>query len=276
MEIVWTDALVLWTAALTISFFTSMSGVSGAFLLLPFQAYYFGIISPSISGTNHIFNIIATPGGIYHYAREGRMLWSLVLPLVVGSIPGVIAGAWIRIRYLPDAQGFKLFAGVVLLAVAIRLLWDILLKNPEQNPESLECEAPDIRFSYFLVSIVAAVVGLVGGIYGVGGGVFIAPFILTVFRLPVRTIAGATLFCTLVTSTMGALSFEIFANLQEMDSYAPDWKTGIVLGLGGLAGTYLGARCQKYFPVAVIKGVLGSGLIIISIVYVISGLLSSM
>lgn len=58
---------------LAISFCTSMVGVSGAFLLLPFQMSVLGYVAPSVSATNLVFNLVAIPGGVWRYAREGRM-----------------------------------------------------------------------------------------------------------------------------------------------------------------------------------------------------------
>ncbi len=58
-----------------ISFFTSMIGVSGAFLLLPFQMSVLGYVTPSVSATNFVFNLVAIPGGIRRYASEKRMNW---------------------------------------------------------------------------------------------------------------------------------------------------------------------------------------------------------
>lgn len=52
-----------------------LGGVSGAFLLLPFQVSILGYTAPSVSGTNQVFNIVAIPSGVYPYIREGRMLW---------------------------------------------------------------------------------------------------------------------------------------------------------------------------------------------------------
>ena len=51
--------------AFVVSFFTSMGGVSGAFLLLPFQVRFLGCTSPSVSATNQGFNIVAIPSGVY-------------------------------------------------------------------------------------------------------------------------------------------------------------------------------------------------------------------
>ena len=50
--------------AFVVSFFTSMGGVSGAFLLLPFQMSFLGYTTPSVSATNQLFNIVAIPSGV--------------------------------------------------------------------------------------------------------------------------------------------------------------------------------------------------------------------
>jgi uncharacterized membrane protein YfcA len=55
--------------ALAVSFVTSMGGVSGAFLLLPYQVSALGFTSPGVSSTNLLYNIVAIPGGIYLGAR---------------------------------------------------------------------------------------------------------------------------------------------------------------------------------------------------------------
>ena len=83
---IWIPPLV----AFVISFFTSMGGVSGAFLLLPFQMSFFGYIHPSVSATNQLFNIVAIPSGVYRYCKEGRMVWPLTWVVVVGTLPGVL------------------------------------------------------------------------------------------------------------------------------------------------------------------------------------------
>ncbi len=99
-------------------------------------------------------------------------------------------------------------------------------------------------------------VGIVGGIYGIGGGAIIAPFFVSILRLPVYTIAGATLMGTFVTSMAGVGFFQAIAPYYPSRSVAPDWTLGILFGLGGMAGMYLGARCQKYIPARVIKWML--------------------
>ncbi|MBU0616803.1 MAG: sulfite exporter TauE/SafE family protein, partial [Planctomycetes bacterium] len=103
----WVPPLV----ALVISAFTSMGGVSGAFLLLPFQVSVLGFTSPAVSPTNLVYNIVAIPGGVFRYVREKRMAWPLTWSIIVATVPGVCIGAILRIKYLPDPRAFKFFVG---------------------------------------------------------------------------------------------------------------------------------------------------------------------
>ncbi|MFZ5905866.1 MAG: sulfite exporter TauE/SafE family protein [Nitrospirota bacterium] len=111
--------------ALVVSFFTSMGGVSGAFLLLPFQMSYLNFTSPSVSATNFVFNIVAIPSGVYRYLKEGRMAWPLTWVVIIGTLPGVFIGYYLRVLYLPDPGAFKLFVGCVLLYIGIRLIYEL-------------------------------------------------------------------------------------------------------------------------------------------------------
>lgn len=115
--------------AFVLSFFTSMGGVSGAFLILPFQVSILGFTSPAVSSTNQLYNIVSIPGGLYKYFREGRMVMPLAWIVIFGTLPGVLIGAVLRIEFLPDPTNFKLFAGLVLSYMGIRLLLDIIAKK---------------------------------------------------------------------------------------------------------------------------------------------------
>jgi uncharacterized membrane protein YfcA len=111
--------------ALVVSFFTSMGGVSGAFLLLPFQMSFLNFTSPSVSATNFVFNIVAIPSGVYRYLKEGRMAWPLTWVVIAGTLPGVFIGYYLRVLYLPNPRTFKLFVGCVLLYIGVRLIYEI-------------------------------------------------------------------------------------------------------------------------------------------------------
>ncbi|MBI4848725.1 MAG: sulfite exporter TauE/SafE family protein [Nitrospirae bacterium] len=126
--------------ALVVSFFTSMGGVSGAFLLLPFQMSVLKYTTPSVSATNFVFNIVAIPSGVYRYLKEGRMAWPLTWIVIVGTLPGVFIGYYLRVLYLPDPRTFKLFVGCVLLYIGSRLFHEVTGKAAAGKSRSTALE----------------------------------------------------------------------------------------------------------------------------------------
>jgi uncharacterized membrane protein YfcA len=280
--------------AFAISFFTSMGGVSGAFLLLPFQMSVLGFTSPAVSATNQLFNIVAIPSGVARYIREGRMVWPLTWIVIAGTLPGVLIGAVVRVRWLPDPTAFKVFAGAVLLYIGARMAVDLVrggarhagAKAAEERfhaaarnrPAETAASGEELRatvvrrFSLARISYefhgevfdiatpgifaLAFLVGIVGGIYGIGGGAIIAPFFVAFFGLPVYTVAGAALMGTFITSVAGVAFYQAIAPLFPSLAVAPDWPLGLLFGLGGAAGMYCGARLQKHVPARFIKWML--------------------
>jgi hypothetical protein len=68
---------------------------------------------------------------------------------------------------------------------------------------------------------------------------------------------------TFITSVAGVIFYEAIAPFYPNMSIAPDWLLGILFGLGGMAGMYLGARCQKFVPAKAIKWML-AGVIVLT------------
>lgn len=291
---IWLPPLV----SFTISFFTSMAGISGAIFLLPFQMSALGFTSPSVSSTNLVYNIIAIPGGVYRYFREGRMLMPLTLIIIAGTLPGVIAGGFLRLEFLPDPKPFKVFAGLVLLYIGIRMFMDIMKNRKKKtssltnsgetqlqwkaNTVSLSLHHYDFEFQGNVykcrtegIFFLSLVVGLVGGIYGIGGGAIIAPFLVEFYSLPVYTIAGATLAGTFITSVIGVAFYQLVAPLYESSVMAvsPDWILGALFGFGGILGVYLGARTQRFVSTKWLKLILGFTLLVVALSYIINYLI---
>jgi uncharacterized membrane protein YfcA len=282
------NPLTPFTVAFVVSFFTSMGGVSGAFLLLPFQVSVLGYTAPSVSGTNQVFNIVAIPSGVYRYIREGRMLWPLTWAVIIGTLPGVFIGAWVRIRYLPDPKNFKLFVGMVLCYIGFRLLMDVI-KNKSQKKtiqtvinrhriRLIETSIRQVKFDYdgetyqFSPPVVYAIcflVGIIGGIYGIGGGSIIAPFFVVIIGLPVFIVAGAALMGTFITSVAGVAFYQCLAWIYTDVAVAPDWALGVLFGFGGLFGMYFGARTQKFVSARIIKGILCGCVLFVAARYIV-------
>lgn len=275
--------------AFVISFFPSMVGISGAILLLPFQMSVLQFTTPSVTATNLVYNLAAIPSGVYRYLREGRMVWHLTWAIIAGTIPGVAIGYFLRVRYLPDPGTFKVFAGCILLYIGWRLLSEALRKSSKGHVRttdtfteastvtSIKASLSRVAFAFqggsyaFSVPVMAGLaflVGIIGGIYGIGGGALMAPLCVTLFRLPIYTIAGASLAGTLLTSIVGVALYSLVPPPVGL-STAPDWELGLLFGAGGIAGMYLGARCQRYVPQRALKLLLAGLMLFLAAQYLL-------
>jgi uncharacterized membrane protein YfcA len=247
--------------------------------------------------------MIAIPGGVYRFIKEGRMVWPITFIIILGTLPGVFIGAIVRLEYLPDPNNFKFFAGLVLLYIGIKLLREILTRKEKSNHKSaeekfrkhikesssngsqmlykvavkeftisgivFEFAGEVFRVNNFWLSMLSFIVGIIGGIYGIGGGAIIVPFLVSFFRLPVYTVSGAALMGTFTTSVAAVIFYQILSNFYPGVSVAPDWLLGLLFGLGGAAGIYLGARTQKYIHAKIIKYILVTFLMFTAINYIV-------
>ena len=258
----WTDITAL-AAAFVIAAAATPAGISGAVLLLPFQVSVLGTPSPAVTPTNLLYNVIATPGALYRYWRQGQAGGRLALVLIAGTLPGVIAGSVIRVELLPGPHVFDAVAGAVLAPLG---LWLALTRPPGDSSPVRPVRLIPVP----VLVMLSAAVGCIGGVYGIGGGSILAPVLTGSGRKP-SEVAPAALASTFVTSVAGVVTFTILA-AHAHGSVAPDWPTGIALGTGGLAGGYAGARLQARLPDVLIRRLMGVLVLAIGLRYLWSGL----
>src|SRR5712671_2423489 len=153
---VWTEIVAL-VAAYVIAVLATPAGVSGAVLLLPFQVSVLGTPSPAVTPTNLLYNVVATPGALYRYWRQGQTGDRLAPVLIAGTLPGVIAGSVIRVELLPGPRVFDLVVAAVLMPLGI---W-LALTRPSRPDDP---DRPARLIPIPVLVILAAAVGCVGGI----------------------------------------------------------------------------------------------------------------
>ncbi len=251
--------------AFGIAVLTTPAGVSGAVLLLPVQVSILGTPSPAITPTNLLYNVIATPGGLVRYWRTGALSGGLARTLALGTLPGVIIGAVIRVEYLAGPKAFLVIVAIVLLPLGA---W--LATRGARRPEATDPNAAPVRRSSSGVFALAVAVGVIGGIYGIGGGSILAPILLAL-GFTIYDVAGAALAATFLTSVAGVVTYQLL-QLRHGGSIAPDWTLGLAMGAGGLAGSYVGARLQPHLPETLIRRSLGILVLAVAVRYLSEGL----
>jgi len=233
--------------AFLVALATTPAGVSGAVLLLPVQISVLGVPSPAVTPTNLLFNVAAVPGGLLRFGREGRLLGPLTWLLVAGSLPGVVLGSIIRVEWLSGDDAFLFVAAGVLLPLGLWLLVGAQRIAPRPRTPT--------RRARCALSVVALVVGTLGGVYGIGGGSLLAPILLAA-GFSAYQVAPATLASTFLTSIVGIAAYQVL-QLTHGGSIAPEWVLGAWLGAGGFAGSYVGARLQRRLPESALRRLLG-------------------
>ncbi len=241
------------------------AGVSGAVLLLPIQLSVLHVPSPAVTPTNLLFNVGAVPGGLLRFWHERRLLNTLTGLLVAGTLPGVIAGAVIRVELLSGGRAFELVVAGVLLPLG---LW--LALGSQRIPRPPPALSRRARCAIWSLSLA---VGTVGGIYGVGGGSLLAP-ILIAAGFSAYEVAPATLTATFLTSMVGIATYQILQTTHG-GAIAPDWALGAFLGVGGFLGSYLGARLQSRLPERALRRLLGVIACLVAARYVQTGVVST-
>ena len=162
-------------------------------------------------------------------------------------LPGVIAGAIIRVQLLSSSRAFTFVAAGVLFPLG---LW--LMLGAQRIPRVRPRPTPRTNR---MICALALIVGTVGGIYGIGGGSLLAPILLAA-GYSAYEVAPATITATFLTSIVGVLTYQLL-QLTHGGAIAPDWILGAWIGAGGFAGSYLGARLQRRLPEASIRRLLG-------------------
>ena len=245
--------------AFTVSFVTSQGGISGAYLLLPIQSYILNTANPVISSTNLMYNLISIPLSMHRYIRERRLAAPLTSILVVGSVIGAMVGVWLRWQYLVGGYVFSYFMGSVLLLLSIELiLSSLLMKRIHTYEATMQCRHAGLslviitnrgntyRVNTPLLFIIATLVGIVSGAYGIGGASILSPILMGPMELSPYVISGPTLIVTFAVSIIGVVSYTYLG-------YPPDLINGLFMGLGGMAGIYLGTITQRRLPERYIK-----------------------
>ena len=245
--------------AFPVATITTPAGVSGAVFLLPVQVSLLDVPSPALAPTNLLYNVISTPGALARFARERRLRSPLTRALLIGTVPGVAAGAVLRVEVLSGPRSFLVVVAIVLAPLGASLL----AERPSQRRSAPAVPGVGVSWCAFAT-------GLIGGVYGIGGGSLLGP-LLAYLGFTLYAVAPAALTSTFVTSVVGVLAYVMSEFLKNEHAIAPDWTLGLSMGIGGVCDSYLGARLQRRVPEAALRRLLGVVCLLLAVRYATQG-----
>ena len=217
-------AMVLLTALMCIAALLYASvGHGGASGYLAAMAL-FNVAPEVMKPTALVLNLFVAGVGTIRYGRAGCFSWNTLWPFAVVSIPFAFLGGMWRL----PASAYRIILGVVLLFAA----WRLAIKQSAHAP------ATPKPIVLPLALVFGAVIGLLSGLTGVGGGIFLSPLILLLGWADVRKTAGVSAAFIWVNSMAGLLG-----HLESVRSLPHEilWWTPATL-IGGLIGAELGSR----------------------------------
>ena len=185
-----------------------------------------GVAPATMRPTALALNILVSSVVTLRFHLAGQVRWRAVLPFLVGSIPAAFLGGALT---LPPGA-YKPLAGVVLLVAAGRLFMTAGRAAATEEPEPRVPAVPAV--------VSGGAIGLVSGLVGTGGGIFLTPLLLFARWSGARAAAGMSSAFILGNSISGLVGN--LAAVAALPTTLPLWLGSVAVG--GLVGSEIGAR----------------------------------
>jgi uncharacterized membrane protein YfcA len=206
----------------------------------------FGISASITRPTSLTLNLFVASIAFVQFYRAKFFDWKIFLPFALGSIPMAFVGGLIQ---LPTTV-YKIILGITLIFAAIRLAINLKAEREPNTPNVWVC------------LVIGAILGLISGLIGVGGGIFLTPILLLMNWTETKKAAGISALFIFVNSAAGLLGNWILGKESQISSLPRAvWFWIAAAVIGGIAGSTLGS---KYFNSLVLRRVLAFGLVIAS------------
>jgi uncharacterized membrane protein YfcA len=193
-------------------------GASGYLAVMAFLAVAPEITKPAALLLNVFVASIAT----FQFYRAGYFSWRIFLPFAVTSVPFAFLGGMIQL----PVPAYKVVLGLVLIFAAVRLAWKLSADKEVSDPP------------IWISLVIGALIGLLSGLVGVGGGIFLTPVLLLMNWSETKKAAGVSAMFILVNSISGLAGN--YSGLVKLSGNVWFWVLAAVVG--GVIGSTLGSR----------------------------------
>ena len=173
-----------------------------------------------------LLNILVSSLGSWKFYRAGYFRWRLFWPFAVVSIPMAYLGGAITL----PGQAYKILVGIVLLYAAWQL-W----RSGRSGDEMREVREPPLGWAM----LIGAAMGLLAGLTGVGGGIFLSPLLLMLGWAGTKQTSAVAAPFILVNSLAGLAAIVVAKN-AALPSYV--WVLAPAVIVGGWLGAEYGSR----------------------------------
>ena len=189
-----------------------------------------------------ICNIIVVSGNSFNYIRAGNYNFKLLTPFLLGSIPFAFIGGTLVI----NKELFEILLFLVLTLASLLLF----LNNKSYEKKDITIQ----KIGYLTSLIIGSTLGLVSGIIGIGGGIFLSPILfLLKAELPKKIVTTTSLF--ILTNSFSGILGQLTKKIvfEEVILY---WPLFLCVLIGGNIGNYLNLKIFSNRLLAIITSLL--------------------
>jgi len=235
-----------WLAALffAVAVLYSSVGHAGASGYIAAMALL-GFAPEQMRPTALALNLLVGGIGLLRFWRAGHVRWRNVLPFVLASAPAAFFAAHIK---LPK-ESYALLLGIVLLVAAIGVF------RQASRAEDEDAHSAGRNVPWLAAMLVGAAIGVLSGLTGTGGAIFLTPLLLFAHWMPTRQASGTSVAFVWINSLTGLAG--LLQSGQSLPTLLPMWLG--VVAVGALIGTQMGL---SWLPVRSLRRALGVVLVI--------------
>lgn len=221
-----TISVPLIAAVFIISLVLTMVGLGGGLIFSPLFVLL-GFAKSQAASASLFLNLVAAASAAYTYSRKKMVDFSLAIPLILSSSLAAPAGSYLNVRI--DLGPFLIAMAAVLALAGVRML----MSPPAETGSTNISPTKKIIGG----TCIGACIGLIGGLLGIGGGVFVVPLLIYVLKTPTKIAAASSTFIVCFSSLTGFLGY---ASMAEIN-----WTFILPAAVASFAGGKAGARIMS-------------------------------
>jgi len=258
------------------AFIGSLMGLGGGIIFIPsllFLYYYSDLFSWAtpqvIVGTSLFVMIFTALSSTVSYWKKGRVDYKTGFVVIFGCIPGGVFGSWLN-EFI-SAEQFSIFFGGLILVLSLFMIVyrnaNIHLKTTKHKQKmrtvTLGGKIYEYQISVFKAILIAFCVGILSGLFGIGGGLLMVPTMILLFRMPAHIATATSMFMILFLSIASSSTHILLGHVN--------WEYALIFVPGAWIGGTLGSKINQMLKSQTIEWIFKIILVMMGIRLMIEG-----
>lgn len=225
-------------------FFSGLLGIGSGSIIVPFLYFLFSVPIKIAIGTSLFIIFFSSMAGFLVHLKEKNFDLKLAILLIISGVIGAQTGAHLT-KTLPD-----LLVKILFILVIVSLGFKLLFTNTEKKTD----DKGIYKLSIWKTLLIGFLGGVVSGLCGVGGAIFLVPLTHLILKVPIKVCIGTGLLVIFFNALSGTISYAISGYIN--------YKIGLLFVIGALIFAPIGAKISVKTPRGLLRKIFGLFLIL--------------